>query len=393
MALPPVAESAEEVVMASYAGPIIDVDVHHRPKSNAEFVEFMPRQWREYVRGDGHGPLPLEPPSANAFITPFEARRADAFGDDGSFPGSSFEKLRDQVLDRYGYHRAILTHDLGQYPTLLNPYFAQAVCRAVNDWNLATWLTYDDRLYSLAVVPLGNPEQAVEELYRVGRHDRIVGLLICGNPLGKPLGDAIFDPVWKACADLGLVVSLHPISADRPNSQMTSTGGPKAYPEAQSQFSQQAQHYISSLVVHGTFEKFPDLRFVVKEYGVAWLPYVMWRLDQNYEVLRHESPWLKKWPSEYIRSHIKLSTQPLEESPDGKGVVADFLATVDGIEDLLCFSTDYPHYSMDDPTYVARLLPSGWHRKVFCENACASYGWEVPAQASKSGPAVAARTG
>jgi uncharacterized protein len=367
--------------MASYSGPIVDVDIHHRPKSSAEFVEFMPKQWRDYVRGDGRTMLPLEPPSANAFMAANDARRADAYGADGGYPGSSYEMLRDQVLDRYGYWRGILTHDLGQYATNLNPWFAEAVCRAVNDWNLATWLTYDDRLYGLAIAPLGNPERAVAELKRVGKHDRVLGLLVCGNPLGRPLGDAIFDPVWKACAELGLVVSVHPISADRPTSQVTSTGGPKPYPEAQSQFTQQAQHYISSLISGGTFEKFPSLKFVIKEYGVAWLPYVMWRLDQDYDLLRHESPWVKRWPSDYIRSNIKLSTQPFEESPDGKSVVADFLANVDGIEDLLCFSSDYPHYSMDDPTYVARLLPAAWHRKVFCDNACASYGWQAPVEA------------
>src|SRR6267142_1201599 len=77
--------------------------------------------------------------------------------------GASYEKLRDQVLDRYGYHRAVLTHDLGQYATNLNPYFTEAICRAVNDWNIATWLNYDERLYGLAVAPIGNPEQAVAE--------------------------------------------------------------------------------------------------------------------------------------------------------------------------------------------------------------------------------------
>ena len=368
--------------MASYSGPIIDVDIHHRARSSAEIVEFMPKQWRDYVAGDGRTQLPLEPPSANAFMAANDARRADAFGADGGYPGSSYELLRDQVLDRYGYWRGILTHDLGQHATNLNPWFAEAVCKAVNDWNVATWLTYDDRLYGLAIAPLGNPEKAAAELRRMSKHDRILGLLLCGNPLGRPLGDAIFDPVWKACAELGLVVSVHPISADRPSSQVTSTGGPKPYPEAQSQFTQQAHHYISSLITGGTFEKFPTLKFVIKEYGVAWLPYVMWRLDQNYDLLKHESPWVKRWPSEYIRSNIKLSTQPFEESPEGKGVVAEFLSTVDGIEDLLCFSSDYPHYSMDDPTYVARLLPAAWHRKVFCENACASYGWRAPVEAA-----------
>jgi predicted TIM-barrel fold metal-dependent hydrolase len=52
---------------------------------------------------------------------------------------------------------------------------------------------------------------------------------------------------------------------------------------------------------------------------------------------------------------------------------------IDGIEDMLLFSTDYPHSSMDDYEYAARQLPEAWHRKVFCDNACASYGWTPPA--------------
>jgi hypothetical protein len=51
---------------------------------------------------------------------------------------------------------------------------------------------------------------------------------------------------------------------------------------------------------------------------------------------------------------------------------------------LLCFSSDFPRDSMDDPTYVARLLPRAWHRKVFCENPCRSYGWAVPAPVAQA---------
>jgi predicted TIM-barrel fold metal-dependent hydrolase len=364
--------------MASYRGPIVDVDIHHRPRNSAEIVEFMPRKWRDYVRREVHGPLPLEPPSDMGIMVPNEARRADAYGDDGSMAGSIYEKLRDQVLDRYGYWRGILTHDLGQFSIHLNPWFGEAVTKAYNDWNSATWLTYDDRLYGLCIAPSGNPERAVAEMRRMSTNDRIVGLLFCGNSLGRPIGDPIYDPMWKTAADLGWVVSVHPTGGDRPSSTLASIGGSKPYPESWHGWSAQAQHYISSLIVNGTFEKFPGLKFVIKEYGIGWLPQTMWKLDENYEVLKHDSPWVKRWPSEYIRSNIKLSTQPFEESPDGKLVTAEYLSTVDGIEDLLCFSTDYPHYSMDDPTYVARLLPAAWHRKVFLENACASYGWHAP---------------
>jgi predicted TIM-barrel fold metal-dependent hydrolase len=46
----------------------------------------------------------------------------------------------------------------------------------------------------------------------------------------------------------------------------------------------------------------------------------------------------------------------------------------------LVFSSDYPHISFDEPTYIARLLPAAWQRKVFCENACELFGWSLPAE-------------
>jgi hypothetical protein len=150
--------------------------------------------------------------------------------------------------------------------------------------------------------------------------------------------------------------------------------------ESVSLWHQQAMHYISSLITHGVFEKFPDLHFTFKEYGVAWLPSLMWRLDENYASLKRESPWVRDLPSNYIRRNIRLSTQPIESSPNARGL-ADYLGTVEGIEDILCFSSDYPHFSMDEPAFLARQLPKEWHRKIFCENACNVFGWKLPDEA------------
>jgi predicted TIM-barrel fold metal-dependent hydrolase len=148
-------------------------------------------------------------------------------------------------------------------------------------------------------------------------------------------------------------------------------------------------HYVSSYIVHGVFEKFPGLHVTIKEFGVAWLPYLIWRLDQGYDLLRLESSWVKKRPSEYIHENIRVSTQPIEDSPR-PGDLARLLSTVPWLDDVLCFSTDYPHYSFDEPGYIARLLPDGWARKVFCDNACKVYGWTPPPVAAAGKPAATA---
>jgi predicted TIM-barrel fold metal-dependent hydrolase len=103
----------------------------------------------------------------------------------------------------------------------------------------------------------------------------------------------------------------------------------------------------------------------------------MWRLDREFELLKVESPWVKKLPSDYIREHFFFSTQPIEDSPEHGGIV-QLLSTVDGIDDMLCFSTDYPHITMDDPMYVARMIPAAWHSKVFSANACRALSLPLP---------------
>jgi uncharacterized protein len=363
--------------MSGYSGPIIDVDIHHAPQAPQELIEYLPKRWQEYVRADGREQMSLLPFGCWGTVATF-GHRSDAWDDDGTQPGTNVENVRTKLLDRYGYYRGILTHQLGQYGTHQNQYFAQAICQAANDWTLERWLSRDERLFALISIPAAVPEHAVAEIRRLGSNPRFVGVLLCGNPFGRPIGDPLFHPIYQVATEMGLAISVHPATSDRPNQLTAATGGPLGFMDHVSQFTQQAQHYISSLVVHGVFEKFPTLRFTIKEYGIAWLPSVLWRLDQNYELLKQESPWVKRLPSEYLHEHVKLSTQPIEESPDDKKGLARLLETFDGIEDMLCFSSDYPHGSMDAPDFIGRQLPASWLRKVFCDNACLTYGWSRP---------------
>jgi predicted TIM-barrel fold metal-dependent hydrolase len=367
--------------MASYNGPIVDVDVHHKWHPS-EIAEWYPKRWRDFVAAD---PERVTPPSNFLFVASNGAHRMESY-EPGFTRKTEYEILRTTFLETHPFYRILLSFNVGQFGSHINPEFAVASARAVNDWNIETWLGMgDDRLYSLIVVPSGHPEEAAKEIRRVGGHDRLVGVLLAGNVLGRPYGDPIYDPIYRAASELGLGVYLH-IGTGDSTWGVTAAGGHFANGAVMgSGIAQQAMGYVSSYITNGTFEKFPDLKVLAAEYGINWLPWLLTRLDNNYEILKRESSWVKRWPSEYFRDHIKLSTQPLEPGVK-RNQLRELLEMIEGVEDLLCFSTDYPHFTADDPRYVMRYLPKEWHRKVFCENACDVFGWEAPPEDWKPQP-------
>ncbi len=128
---------------------------------------------------------------------------------------------------------------------------------------------------------------------------------------------------------------------------------------------------LTSLVLEGVFERLPALRMVMVEAGFAWAPSLAWRLDQHWAKLRAEVPHVTRPPSEYIRSQVWFTTQPVEE-PEPRNRLLD---TIDWIGwDRLLFATDYPHWDFDDPATALPLrLTEEQRRQVFADNARAVY--------------------
>jgi predicted TIM-barrel fold metal-dependent hydrolase len=142
------------------------------------------------------------------------------------------------------------------------------------------------------------------------------------------------------------------------------TGWPVYYLEWHTLLSTAMMSHVTSLVCHGVFERYRDLRVVLIEGGVCWLPGLLWRLDQNYKALRMEVPWVKRLPSEYVRDHLRLTTQPLERPASTK----DLRAVLEMIgPEMLLFATDYPHWDFDNPLYLP--LEDDWAEQVLDTNA------------------------
>ena len=125
--------------------------------------------------------------------------------------------------------------------------------------------------------------------------------------------------------------------------------------------------HLVSMIAEGVFVKYPNTRFVMNEFGVAWLPFLLWRMDMEWRAARDDVPWLTRRPSEYVREFVRFSTQPLEEPDDPRDLVT-LLELIDG-DDLLLFSSDYPHWDFDNPTYALRAFPESSKRKILFDNA------------------------
>ena len=59
--------------------------------------------------------------------------------------------------------------------------------------------------------------------------------------------------------------------------------------------------HLTNWVTNGLGERFPKLPVIWIEGGLAWIPFLMQRLDHEYMLRISEYPLLKKKPSDYMR--------------------------------------------------------------------------------------------
>ena len=240
---------------------------------------------------------------------------------------------------------------------------------AVNEWQLARWCDPDPRLKAAVLINVEHEKSAIAEIEKRAGDRRFVQVQIPPRGL-EPLGRRRYWPILEACAANGLPISLHLGGT----SGHASTGGghPSFYHEEHPSYVQTMQTLVTSLVCEGVFEHIPNLRSCWSKAASPGCRRCAGGWTSTGKRLRAEVPYLKRQPSEYVRTDIWLTTQPIEEPERPQ----DMLSTWNG--------SARPHHVLDRLSALGsgrsavRLQGRAEERKrkIYHDNALAFYGLE-----------------
>lgn len=372
-----------------HQGAIIDSDAHV-VEPDSMWETYLDPAWKHRaprkrvlaraVGAEGeelHGELEVDGESIGEGMTPELMVRGTLFwlrSYPEAFRAGFTSESHVAALRRMGADMAFLYPTIGSWIFAIDsmdPEFAAALVRAYNNW-LHDFCSHDGSfLRPVGVVCRHHPAEMVSELQRIAARGW-KAVYLRPNPIrGRTLSDPAYEPFWGACEKLGLAVSIH----EGTHARVPSAGADRF----QTRFGKHScSHPLEqmlgflTMVEGGIFERYPGLRVAFLEAGCGWLPYWLWRLDEEYaqlgwEVKRH----VKRKPSEYFRRQCFVSVEPSEPY---LGAFLDFIG-----EDNLLFGSDYPH--MDHgPRALSEVVETNAGltpqviRKMFWDNPRRFYG-------------------
>jgi len=258
-------------------------------------------------------------------------------------PGSFDPAARLAVLDEEGIDVATL------FPSLYlligdirDALVAAAMCRAYNRWMSDFCKSDPERLVGVGLVPMQSVEHAVGEAKRL----RELGLRGLITRPERYRGQALYDPDYHALWDVvqgeGLCVCVHGSFGTRmENFSSGRYEGNLFYRHMiDHPFGQMAA--LMDLVAGGVLDRFPRLRVGFFESGLGWLPYWLARLDEHYDVMRKETPWLLRRPTEIFREQCFVSMEANERH--GLAHCVEL-----GLDGCVLWGSDYPHFDAKYP--------------------------------------------
>ncbi|RKN85492.1 amidohydrolase family protein [Paenibacillus ginsengarvi] len=358
---------------------IIDCDLHLVPLRGGfnALKPYLPRFYREQLETWG--------PRVPAQIGMYNNGGTNGTKNDHKIPPGdetdALNYIRSKLLDKYNVEYGIITGMDYGINTIPDTDYAAAVTSACNDYTIEHVLDKEPRFRASIMIPKQDPVLSAKEIDRVGSHPGFVQAIV-SNGAEKPYGHRHYYPIYEACVRNNLPFAIHvSMEGIGINPPPTGAGYVSHYAEYRLARAGIMMTHLASFIYEGVFELFPTLKVVMIEAGMLWIAPAIWRMDQDWKALRHNTPWVKKPPSEYYRDHFRVTSQPIELPPKPEL----FAPLMDAIyaETNLMFASDYPHWDFDSPQLAfPKMSDERWER-IFYQNAAELYG--LPQRAAAEG--------
>jgi uncharacterized protein len=240
---------------------------------------------------------------------------------------------------------------------------------AYNRWLVENVLPSSEAIKSMLYLPVSDPEACVEFIEEFGDKPGVVGFLVT-TVRYQPLYQNRWMPMFAALNERSLPLAFHsaPNWGERAFETMNRFIGVHALG-----FPFYAMVQLTNLVLNGIPDRFPNIRYIFMESGIAWIPFMIARLDNEWMLRPSEAPLLDRKPGEYIRDFY-FSTQPLEVLDNASHMQAIF-EMCNG-ENRFLYASDYPHQDFDLPQTIWDLpfVSEEGRRKILGGNAMELFG-------------------
>jgi len=270
-----------------------------------------------------------------------------------------------RAMDAFGIDYSVMFPtamlSLGLHP---QPEFEVSLAWAYNRWLSERVLADQPRIKSLLYLPFNHPEACYEMVKEFAGKPGVAGFMIT-TVRYKPVHDNAYMKTYRAIEEAGLPIAFH----------AGFNSGDRNFEQANRFITVHALGFtfynmlnIFNWVVNGLPERFPKLKVIWLESGLAWLPFVMQRMDNEYMMRTSECPALKKLPSEYI-TDMFYGCQPMELTANS-GMLEQTFKFIKA-ETQLLYASDYPHWDFDSPSVIYDLpfLSEAQKRAILGGNA------------------------
>lgn len=267
-------------------------------------------------------------------------RRADEIKQTGLYddglrrPANPDARVNDQ--DRDGIAAEVIFGIFGLTMQIADLELASKINVTFNDWFAEFCASHPDRYIGLANLPLHDGQAAAAELRRAAELG-FRGAVLDGKNGYRPLYHQDWHPLWAAAQELNMPISFH--ASHKRGSMGKAVGDPEfGDPVVDGALNQAQKASVSGadyfgMIFGGTFDKFPELKIVLTETGIGWLPAFLERLDFVFDN-EYRSLGLKLRPTEYWHRQMYATFES-----DLAGLhQLDLLG-----EDHVMFGSDYPH--------------------------------------------------